>query len=100
MEKLRTKLVNTMLRHDGLVAVPESWQTEYVKLAGDKVRNGQAIAELIKEYNDLLNDYLDKCSIKELKEMAKNGEIKLPKDADKNTIKDLVYNDYKMRKEK
>ena len=45
--KLRERLLDWLLKKDTLVAVPEEWQKEYVKLAGDKVRSGQAISELI-----------------------------------------------------
>lgn len=99
MEKLRTKLMNNMLRHEGLVAVPESWQTEYVKLAGDKVRNGQLIAEIINAYNDLLQDNLERCSVKELKDMLKDAGAEFPKDAPKEELIRLSFLEYKMKKE-
>lgn len=99
MEKLRTKLVNAMLRHDGLVAVPESWQTEYVKLAGDKVRNGQTIAELIKAYNELLEDNLNRCNIKELKEMITDAGGVIPAEKTKEALVNTAFLEYRMRKE-
>ena len=58
MEKLRTKLVRFLLKRDGLISVPEGWDVEYVKLAGDKVRLGQTLASVITAYNELLEDNL------------------------------------------
>ena len=51
MEKLRTWLVRKLLAYDHMVAVPEEWQTEFVKMGGEIVRSGQAITELIAEHN-------------------------------------------------
>ena len=51
MQRFKNWLITVLLKKDKLVAVPESWQTEYVQLAGDKVRNKQNIAMLINEYN-------------------------------------------------
>lgn len=101
MKKFRSRLIEMLLRHDKMVAVPESWQTEYVKLAGDKVRNGQTIAELIKEYNSLLEDYLKKCTIKELKGMIKDAGVEnITADSDKDALVIVALNEYKMKKEK
>lgn len=101
MKKFRTWLVEKLLNHDGMIAVPAEWQTEYVKLAGDKVRNGQTIAELIKEYNKLLEDYLNKCNMKELKAMIKDaGVTNITADSDKDALVIVALNEYKMKKEK
>lgn len=101
MKKLRTWLVEKMLSHDGMIAVPADWQKEYVKLAGDKVRNGQTIAELIREYNELLEDYLNKCNMKELKGMIKDAGIdNITADSDKDALVRIALNEYKMKKEK
>ena len=101
MKKFRTWLVEKLLNHDGMIAVPTEWQTEYVKLAGDKVRNGQTIAELIKEYNKLLEDYLNKCNMKELKAMIKDaGVTNITADSDKDALVIVALNEYKMKKEK
>lgn len=99
MEKLRTKLLNAMLKHDGLVAVPKNWQTEYVKLAGDKVRNGQIIAEIIKAYNELLEDNLNRCNIKELKDMIIDAGGIIPKEKTKEALIQTAYAEYKMKRE-
>lgn len=94
---LRQRLINSMLRHEGLVAVPEEWQTEYVKLAGEKVRNKQAIVEIVKEYNSLLHDYYEKYSIKDLKDLIKDSNIKEPiSQLSKDELVELAYNEYKM----
>lgn len=101
MKKFRTWLIEKLLKHDGMVAVPEEWQKEYVKLAGDKVRNGQTIAELIKEYNKLLEDYFNKCNMKELKAMIKDaGVTNITADSDKDALVIVALNEYKMKKEK
>lgn len=98
--KLRERLLNHLLDRDNLVAVPVEWQKEYVKLAADKVRNGQAIAELMKEYNSLLEDYLNKCTMKELKAMIKDAGINnITADSDKDALVSVAFNEYKMKKE-
>ena len=94
--KLLDRLCNNYARRNGMVFVPESWQTEYVKLAGDKVRNGQTMAMIVREYNELLKDYYNKCSIKELKELLKDAELKIEKDLDKDALVSLALNEYKM----
>ena len=101
MKKLRTWVVEKLLKHDGMIAVPAEWQKEYVKLAGDKVRSGQTIAELMKEYNQLLEDYLNKCNMKELKGMIKDAGItNITADSDKDALVRIALNEYKMKKEK
>ena len=84
-----------------MIAVPSEWQKEYVKLAGDKVRSGQTIAEIMKEYNQLLEDYLNKCNMKELKGMIKDAGItNITADSDKDALVRIALNEYKMKKEK
>ena len=98
--KLRERLLNHLLDRDNLLTVPGKWQKEYVKLAADKVRNGQAIAELMKEYNSLLEDYLNKCTMKELKAMIKDAGINnITADSDKDALVSVEFNEYKMKKE-
>lgn len=98
--KLRERLLNHLLDRDNLVAVPVEWQKEYVKLAADKVRSGQAIAELMKEYNSLLEDYLNKCNMKELKAMIKDAGItNITADSDKDALVSIAFHEYKMKKE-
>lgn len=101
MEKLRTWLVRKLLAYDHMVAVPEEWQTEFVKMGGEIVRSGQAITELIGEYNKLLEDYFNKCNMKELKQMIKDAGIEnITADSDKDALVMIALNEYKMRKEK
>jgi hypothetical protein len=101
VKKLRTWIVEKLLKHDGMIAVPSEWQKEYVKLAGDKVRSGQTIAEIMKEYNQLLEDYLNKCNMKELKGMIKDAGItNITADSDKDALVRIALNEYKMKKEK
>lgn len=78
MEKLRTKLVRFLLKQDGLISVPEGWDVEYVKLAGDKVRLGQTLTSVITAYNELLEDNLKRCPVSELKSMLKDAEVDVP----------------------
>jgi hypothetical protein len=94
--KLLDKICHAWARRNGMVYVPESWQVEYVKLAGDKVRNGQTTAMIVREYNELLKDFYNKCSIKELKDLLKDAELKIDKDLDKDGLVNLAYNEYKM----
>ena len=68
MGKFKNWLITKLLEKDKLVCVPQSWQKDYVRLAGDKVQNKQIIASLITEYNGLLRDYFNKCTIEELTE--------------------------------
>jgi hypothetical protein len=101
VKKFRSWLIEKLLKHDGMVAVPEEWQKEYVKLAGDKVRSGQTIAEIIKEYNKLLEDYFNKCNMKELKALIKDaGVTNITADSDKDALVIVALNEYKMKKEK
>lgn len=96
MQRFKNWLITVLLRKDKLVAVPESWQTEYVKLAGDKVRSKQNIAMLINEYNDLLKDYFNKCSVKDLQEELAGGKIKFKTTMSKQELADLAYQEFRM----
>ncbi|MBQ1198428.1 MAG: hypothetical protein IIX47_07515 [Spirochaetaceae bacterium] len=60
--------------------------------------NNRIIKDLedIKEYNELLKDFYNKCSIKELKELLKDAELKIEKDLDKDALVSLALNEYKM----
>ena len=99
MNKFKNWLITKLLQADDLVAVPKNWQKEYVKLAADKVRNGQVIDTIMEEYNTLLTDYLKKCSIKELKDMIKDAGCRVPPSADKDSLLAIAHNEYKMIKE-
>lgn len=100
MERLRQRLVNRMLSHEGLVAVPQTWQNEYVKLAGDKIRNCQTIDAILKEYNELLKDYYNKLSIKELQNILKEQEVSFKSTASKEELVDMAFREFQMKKEK
>ena len=99
MGKLRNKIIQSMLEKDGLVGVPNSWQSEYVKLAGDKVRLNQAIDEIMEAYNNLLKDNLTRCGIRELKEMIKEANAPIPKDATKEQLEEIAFIEYKMNRQ-
>lgn len=95
--KLRRRIINNLLKHEKLVAVPEDWQKEYVKLAGDKIRHGQLIQKLMKEYNDLLQDYFSGLSKKDLKDSLKSAGLTGKLDQlDKEELIDLCFKEYKM----
>lgn len=99
--KLRQRLITSLLKHEGLVSVPIEWQKEYVKLAGEKVHNAQVIQSIIKEYNDLLHDYYEKHSVKELKDTLKAAGIKEPlSKLNKDDLVNLATKEYKMSWEK
>ena len=96
MQKFKNWLISALLRKDKLVAVPTSWQTEYVKLAGDSVRNKQTIGTLISEYNKLLQDFFNKCSVKEVQETLADGEVKFKTSMSKQELADLAYKEFRM----
>jgi hypothetical protein len=54
------------------------------------------MAMIVREYNELLKDFYNKCSIKELKELLKDAELKIEKDLDKDALVSLALNEYKM----
>lgn len=97
---LRQKLIDKLLAKEKLVAVPQSWQKEYVKLAGDKIRNGKTIDQLVREYNLLLKDYYDKHSVRELKIRLREDNIKMPANASKEDLVGALVHEYQMVFEK
>ena len=98
MQTFRNWLITALLKKDKLVAVPEKWQEDYVKTAANNVKNTQAIAALIKEYNDLLLDYFKKCSLKELKENITDTNIKGI--TSKEQLVNIAYEESKMTYER
>lgn len=96
MQRFKNWLITALLRKDKLVAVPESWQTEYVKLAGDKNRNQGIIATVITEYNQLLKDYFNKCSVQELKEELKDTDVQVKSTMSKSELVELAYEEFRM----
>ena len=82
MQKFKNWLISVLLKKDKLVAVPTSWQTEYVKLAGDAVRNKQ--------------DYFDRCSIKELQDTLADGNVTFKSTMNKQELSDLAYQEFRM----
>lgn len=98
MRTFKNWLITTLLKKDKLVAVPEKWQVDYVKTASNNVKNTQAIISLIKEYNELLLDYFKKCSIKELKEVITDTNIKGI--TSKEQLVQIAYEESKMTYER
>jgi hypothetical protein len=96
MQRFKNWLITALLRRDRLVAVPQDWQTEYVKLAGDKVRNQGVIATLITEYNQLLKDYFEKCSAQELKDELKDTDVQVKSTMTKPELVELAYQEFRM----
>lgn len=89
-----------MAKKDKLVAVPESWQVDYVKTAAAKVKNGAALQAVMIEYNKLLEDYYNKCSTKELAQMCKDANIKVKASASKDVLVNLLTQEFRMTYEK
>ena len=100
MQKLKNKLITFLLRKDKLVAVPLTWQEDYVRLAADAVKNKAAMATIITEYNNLLQDFFNKNSIKELQDLLTNEEIDYKTTMSKKELADLAYQEFKMTIEK
>ena len=96
MQKFKNWLIDALLKKDKLVAVPTSWQNEYVHLAGESVKNKQAIATMITEYNNLLKDYFNKCSIKDLQQELADGGVKFKANMTKQELVDLAYQEFRM----
>ena len=98
MRTFKNWLITALLKKDKLVAVPEKWQVDYVKTASNNVKNTQAIVSLIKEYNELLLDYYKKCSVKELKEIITDTNIKGI--TSKEQLVQIAYEESKMTYER
>lgn len=98
MRTFKNWLITALLKKDKLVAVPEKWQVDYVKTASNNVKNTQAIVSLIKEYNELLLDYFKKCSVKELKEIITDTNIKGI--TSKEQLVQIAYEESKMTYER
>lgn len=100
MQHFKNWLIDALLKKDKLVAVPQSWQEDYVKMAGKQVRQNQAIATIITEFNNLLRDYFEKCSVKELQQELTDGEIAFKSTMSKAELVELAYQEFKMTIEK
>lgn len=100
MSKLKNKIITWLLKKDRLVAVPLSWQNEYVKMAGEVVQRKATIAQLITEYNDLLKDYFNAISTKELLDYLKDGNIQFKTTMSKQELANLAYEGFRMTIEK
>lgn len=100
MQRFKNWLITVLLKKDKLVAVPQSWQTDYVKLAGDKVKRNGTIAMLVTEYNNLLKDFFNKCTIKELHAELADSDAKVKAGMSKEELVELAYNEFRMTVEK
>lgn len=100
MQSFKNWLITILLKKDKLVAVPESWQVDYIKTAADKIKNSKAIAALIDEYNLLLKDFFLKHSVKELQETLKDNDIIYKTTMSKEELAELAYQEFKMTYEK
>lgn len=100
MQSFKNWLITILLKKDKLVAVPESWQVDYIKTAADKIKNSKAIAALITEYNSLLKDFFLKHSVKELQETLKDNDIIFKTTMTKEELAELAYQEFKMTYEK
>ena len=88
MQRFKNWLITVLLKKDKLVAVPQSWQTDYVKLAGDKVKKNGTIAMLVTEYNNLLHA-----------ELA-DSDAKVKAGMSKEELVELAYNEFRMTVER
>lgn len=100
MQSFKNWLISILLKKDKLVAVPESWQVDYIKTAADKVKNSKAIAELITEYNALLKDFFGKHSVKELRDILDKEKIPYKTTMSKEELVALAYEEFKMAYQK
>lgn len=100
MQSLKNWLITALLKKDKLVAVPQSWQNDYVRMAGDEYNKRQTIVSLMNEYNGLLKDYFDKCSVKELQDTLKDAGAEVKTTMTKQELVDKAYEEFKMAIEK
>lgn len=96
MSKIIEKIVSNYLNKRNLITVPSDWQKEYVKLAGDKVNSGRAIEKIVKEYNDLLEDFYNRHTAKELREVLESDGQKIKSGLDKDTLVKMAVDEYSM----
>ena len=69
-------------------------------MASNELKNKGVIASLITEYNGLLKDYYEKCSVKDLQEELRGGEVQFKASAPKEELAQLAYEEFKMTVEK
>lgn len=100
MGVIKNKLLTKWLEKDKLVAVPQSWQQDYIKLSGNIVAKKETIRTLVKEYNSLLKDFFKKNTVDELKELLDDGDIKYKEDAPQEVLANIAYTEFKMTIEK
>lgn len=100
MDKIKNWLITKLLSKDKLVAVPENWQKDYVKMAADKVKNSAAIATIINEYNSLLKDYYEECSLKKLIGLMEENGLPYKTTLSKKDMINSLYEEFKMTYEK
>ena len=100
MGRIRNKIITALLKKDKLVAVPEQWHRDYVRMAGDEVKRNEAIATIITEYNKLLSDYFHACSANLLRSTLDDGDVKYKTSMSKDELADLAYEEFKMTIEK
>ena len=100
MQRFKNWLITVLLKKDKLVAVPQSWQTDYIRLAGDKVKKNSTISMLVTEYNNLLKDYFNKCTIKELHAELADSDAKVKAGMSKDELAEIAYKEFRMTIEK
>ena len=96
MKKFKNWLITKLLEKDKLVCVPQSWHTEYVKLAAEKVRNNEIIATLMTEYNGLLKDYFNKCTVEEIQKELQENDIQFDENLDHPKLVEKAYEEFRM----
>lgn len=96
MQKFKNWLIDRLLKKDKLVAVPEDWQVDYVKTASANVKNKGVITTIITEYNNLLKDYFEKCSAKELTNMLLEEKVQFKAGTPKAELVELAMKEFRM----
>ena len=96
MNKFKNWLITKLLQADELVAVPKSWQKEYVKLAGDKVKNSSAILTVIKEYNDLFLDPSNHPPMRKIVDMTKDAGLEYKTTMTKEELVEQLHKEFSM----
>ncbi len=100
MQRIKNRLVSFLLRKDKLVAVPSSWQEEYVKLIKDSQTQKKAIDTIIGEYNELLKDFFNRNSVKELQDALRESGVVFKTTDSKEELVKKAYEEFRMSIEK
>jgi hypothetical protein len=91
------KIIETILQKQGKVAVPETFQKDYVRLSGYKLQQEGALETLVREYNKLLKDYFSGMSTHKLAAYLKSHEIPgVKQNMKKQILVEIAYKAFRM----